>query len=165
MFNKRNASRFRIAVIVFLLIISSLPSRSQDNLRASTPPMGWNSWDSYGRTINETSMKAAADVMAKRLKPFGWQYVVIDEGWYVLNPAANPKDYKFSLSADGRYVPDVERFPSSANHTGFGPLADYIHSLGLKFGIHVIRGIPREAVKNNLPITNSPFHAQDAADE
>jgi hypothetical protein len=127
--------------------------------------MGWNSWDSYGRTITEAQFKGNADRMAKNLKRFGWQYVVIDEGWYVANPASDPKDYKFLLSGDGRFIPVPARFPSAANDAGFKPIAEYVHSLGLKFGIHMIRGIPREAVAKNLPIADSTFHAQDAADQ
>ncbi len=132
---------------------------------APTPPMGWNSWDSYGRTITEAQIKGNADWMAKNLKRFGWQYVVMDEGWYVVNPAREPEEYKFLLDGDGRFVPVPERFPSAANDAGFKPLADYVHSLGLKFGIHMIRGIPRDAVAKNLPIAGSSFHAQDAADQ
>ncbi|HKV39843.1 MAG TPA: alpha-L-fucosidase, partial [Blastocatellia bacterium] len=132
---------------------------------APTPPMGWNSWDSYGRTITEADLRGTADWMAKHLKGFGWQYVVVDEGWYLLNPEkAGTPELKYSMTADGRYIPAPERFPSSANGAGFKELADYIHSLGLKFGLHIIRGIPREAVNQNLPIAGSTFHAADAAD-
>jgi alpha-galactosidase len=126
--------------------------------------MGWNSWDSYGRTITEAQFKANALWMAKHLKRFGWEYVVIDEGWYIPDPVGDAKDYSFLLSDDGRFVPSAVRFPSSANSAGFKPLADYVHSLGLKFGIHIIRGIPRNAVARNLPIADSPYRAQDAAD-
>jgi len=59
----------------------------------------------------------------KHLKRFGWQYVVIDEGWYLPNPESNPPDYKFTLSADGRFMPAPFRFPSAANNAGFMPLA------------------------------------------
>ena len=132
---------------------------------APTPPMGWNSWDSYGRSITEANIKANADWMAKHLKPLGWQYIVVDEGWYLINPEqAGKPDLKYSMTPEGRYVPAPERFPSAAGGAGFKGLADYIHSLGLKFGLHIIRGIPREAVKQNLPIAGTPFHAADAAD-
>jgi hypothetical protein len=133
-------------------------------LLAPTPPMGWNSWDAYGRTINEEQFKANARWMADHLKKYGWQYVVIDEGWYIPNPEGDAKTYKFELDANGRYVPVSNRFPSAANGAGFKPIATYIHSLGLKFGLHMIRGIPREAVAKNLPIAGSSFHAPDAAD-
>jgi alpha-galactosidase len=154
-----------IAFAVCFVFFSCLPAVAGDASLAPTPPMGWNSWDSYGRTITEAQLKGNADWMAAHLKRVGWQYVVIDEGWYVLNPASDPKDYKFLLSGDGRFIPVPERFPSATNDAGFKPLADYVHSLGLKFGIHMIRGIPREAVAKNLPVADSSYHAQNAADQ
>ena len=133
---------------------------------APTPPMGWNSWDSYGTSIDEKQFRANADFMAQHLKQFGWQYVVIDEGWYLVNPSEeSSKEERFSLDEFGRYAPDVARFPSAANGAGFKPLADYIHSLGLKFGIHILRGIPKVAVRQNLAVADSKFHAADAADQ
>jgi alpha-galactosidase len=139
-----------------------LPPRNQ-KLKAPTPPMGWNSWDAYGETINEAQVRANAEWMAQHLKQFGWEYVVIDEGWYVTNPGAKPEDVKFSLDDNGRFIPVVDRFPSAANGAGFKPLADYVHSLGLKFGIHILRGIPREAVTRNLRVALSPYTASEAA--
>ncbi len=154
-----------VTALLGLMLTSSICLRAGDTLLAPTPPMGWNSWDSYGQTINEQQFRANADSMAKHLKRFGWQYVVIDEGWYVLNPEAKPADFRLALSDDGRFIPAPARFPSATNGAGFKPLADYIHSLGLKFGIHIIRGIPREAVAKNLPIADSNFRAADAADK
>ena len=127
--------------------------------------MGWNSWDSYGESINEAEVRANAEWMAKHLKQFGWQYVVIDEGWYLQNPGAKPAEVKFVLDEHGRFIPAVNRFPSAANGAGFKPLADYIHSLGLKFGIHILRGIPRDAVSKKMRIEASPYTANEAADE
>jgi alpha-galactosidase len=159
-------SRFRLyGVSLCVVLLACLPASAGDASLAPTPPMGWNSWDSYGRTITEAQFKANAHWMAKHLKHFGWKYVVIDEGWYIANPDSAPHDYKFSLSDDGRFVPTSIRFPSAANDVGFEPLGDYIHELGLKFGIHILRGIPREAVARNLPIVDSPYHATDAADQ
>src|SRR2546429_5732887 len=63
----------------------------------------------------------------------------------------------------GRYTPALNRFPSAAGDAGFTPLADYVHRLGLKFGIHILRGIPKRAMKENLPIAGSPYHAAEAA--
>ena len=135
-------------------------------LLAATPPMGWNSWDSYSRTLNEESIKANAKWMAQHLKRFGWEYVVVDEGWYLANLdyKGNVSHARFEMDAYGRYVPVPARFPSAGKDFTFRPLADYLHSLGLKFGIHIIRGIPREAVAKNLPIAGSSFHAAEAAD-
>lgn len=134
---------------------------------ASTPPMGWNSWDGYGTTIDEKEFRANADWLAQHLKPFGWKYVTVDMEWFVTNPTAegNSKNAKYSMDAYGRYIPPASRFPSAANGAGFKALSDYTHSLGLKFGIHILQGIPREAVERNLPIEGSSFHAPEAANK
>lgn len=122
---------------------------------AKTPPMGWNSWDCYGPTVMENEVKANADYMAEKLKKYGWEYVVVDIRWFVENDKAggyNQTDPCYVLDEYGRYQPAVNRFPSAAGGKGFKPLADYVHSKGLKFGIHIMRGIPKEAVAKKLPI-------------
>jgi hypothetical protein len=133
---------------------------------AGTPPMGWNSYDGYGTTVNEDQVKANAAWFAEYLKPFGWEYIVIDMEWFVTNPTpgGNSKNSLYTLDANGRYIPAENRFPSSAGGKGFRPIADYLHSLGLKFGIHVLRGIPKSAVASNAPIAGSSYHASEAAD-
>ena len=134
---------------------------------APTPPMGWNSWDSYGTTVREDQVKANADVMARELAKHGWHYIVVDIQWY--QPNAQGHEYqpgaKLTLDPYGRLLPAVNRFPSAADGSGFKHLADYVHSKGLKFGIHIMRGIPRQAVAENLPIKGSPYHAADVADK
>jgi len=131
---------------------------------APTPPMGWNSWDAYGLTINEADYKANVTVLAG-LKQYGWQYAVIDEGWYMENPfGQNVPARKYLWDANGILIPVPSRFPSAADGAGFKPLADWVHAQGLKFGVHIVRGIPRQVVKENLPIAGSSFHAEDAAD-
>lgn len=122
---------------------------------AKTPPMGWNSWDCYGPTVTESETKAAADYMAVHLKQYGWKYIVIDIRWFVDNTKAggyNEKDPIYNIDKWGRYTPSVKRFPSATGNKGFKPLADYIHAKGLKFGIHIMRGIPKMAVERNTPI-------------
>jgi alpha-galactosidase len=142
-----------------------LVAQTRTSLLAGTPPIGWNSWDSYGLTITEDQFKANVDWFNQHLKQYGWQYVVIDEGWYLRHPenaATKGADQGYMLDGNGRYLPAPNRFPSSGN-AGLKPIGDYVHSLGLKFGIHIIRGIPKEAVQKNLPIAGSSFHAADAA--
>lgn len=133
---------------------------------APTPPMGWNSWDSYGLTITEPQFRANVDVLTKRLKPAGYRYAVVDEGWYLANPqdAEKPEKLNYRMDANGRYEPAVNRFASAEGAAGFKPIADYVHAQGLRFGIHIIRGIPKKAVAANLPIAGRAFHAADAAD-
>jgi alpha-galactosidase len=121
---------------------------------AETPPMGWNSWDCFGPTVNEEEVKANADYMAKHLKKYGWEYIVVDIRWYANDSVGgyNRTDPIYSIDEYGRYLPSLNKFPSASNERGFKELADYIHNLGLKFGIHIMRGIPTLAVENKLPI-------------
>jgi alpha-galactosidase len=133
---------------------------------AATPPMGWNSWDSFGTAVTEDEVKANADYMAKNLAQFGWKYIVVDIQWYA--PTAKGHTYipgaKLEMDVYGRLIPAVNRFPSAANGAGFKPLADYVHSKGLLFGIHIMRGIPKEAVTKVLPIEGTAYDAADIAD-
>ncbi|PWV45835.1 glycoside hydrolase family 27 protein [Chitinophaga sp. S165] len=135
---------------------------------APTPPMGWNSWDCYGPTVTEAEVKANADYMAKHLKQYGWEYVVVDIRWYISNDKAhgyNETNAEYNIDEYGRFIPAVNRFPSSADGKGFKPLADYLHKKGLKFGIHIMRGIPVVAVKRGLPIKGTKVTAKDIYSE
>ncbi|MBP1754810.1 MAG: alpha-galactosidase [Firmicutes bacterium] len=139
------------------------------NKFALTPPMGWNSYDNYDTTVNEDQVKANADYMAAHLKEFGWEYIVVDIQWYAYDAGSQRKNYqyipfwKMEIDEYSRLLPCPERFPSSANGLGFQPLADYIHSLGLKFGIHIMRGIPRIAAHNHSKIYGSNKTANEIA--
>ncbi len=122
---------------------------------AQSPPMGWNSWDCYGPTVEEHEVKANTDYMAEKLKDYGWEYVVVDIRWFVENDKAggyNQTDPHYVIDEYGRYQPAVNRFPSARDGKGFKELADYVHRKGLKFGIHIMRGIPKLAVENKLPV-------------
>jgi hypothetical protein len=131
---------------------------------ALTPPMGWNSYDNFGDAVTEAETLANAEWLKQHLQPFGWDIVVVDFRWYdsladgyrVQEPAGD------TLDAFGRCIPPTNRFPSAANGAGFKPLADKLHAMGLKFGIHIMRGIPRRAVEQNLPIAGSNFTAAQA---
>jgi alpha-galactosidase len=149
-----------------LIVLLIMPLAIYAETVASTPPMGWNSWDCYGTTVTEAEVKANAAYMAQHLKAHGWQYVVIDIQWSETNPKSHGYRENAELAMDdyGRLIPAVNRFPSSADGRGFQPLADYIHGLGLRFGIHIMRGIPRQAVQRNLPVFGSHAHAADIAD-
>ena len=150
----------------FALVLSVVlaAAAAQAQTIAPAPPMGWNSWDGFGLTIDETDFKANTTMLAG-LKPYGWSYAVIDEGWYMANPFGDKLETrKYLLDGNGMLLPVENRFPSAANGAGFKPLADWVHAQGLKFGIHILRGIPKQAVRDNLPIASSDFHAADAAD-
>lgn len=131
---------------------------------APTPPMGWNSWDSYGLTIDEAQFRSNAAELAK-LHAYGWTYAVVDEGWYMGNPFGDKLPHRaYAMDGQGLLIPAQARFPSAAHEQGFKPLADWVHGKGLKFGIHIVRGIPKQAVEANLPIKGSSYRATDAAD-
>lgn len=134
---------------------------------AQTPPMGWNSWDCYGPTVTEAEVKANADYMAEHLLKYGWDYIVVDIRWFVENTKAQGYNQTNPICMDeyGRFLPATNKFPSAANGNGFKPLADYIHSKGLKLGIHLMRGIPVEAVKKNTPVLGTNVKAQDIYSE
>ena len=135
---------------------------------APTPPMGWNSWDCYGAGVWQSNVLANADYMATNLKAHGWNLITIDIQWY--EPLAHTTDYRrgaaLEMDAHGRLLPAPNRFPMTQDSRSFKPVADYLHSRGLKFGLHLIRGIPRQAVdRDNTPILGTDFHAADIADK
>ncbi len=133
--------------------------------RHTTPPMGWNSWDSYGTTVTEAEVLANAEFMAEHLLVHGWDTVVVDIAWY--DPTARSHGYNadapVALDDHGRPIPAPNRFPSSADGAGFSPLASAVHDLGLRFGVHIMRGIPRHAVHQNLPVAGTDLRAADIA--
>ncbi|TFC05685.1 glycoside hydrolase family 27 protein [Cryobacterium adonitolivorans] len=129
--------------------------------------MGWNSWDCYGTTVTEAEVLANAEFMADHLLHFGWDTIVVDIAWY--DPAARAGGYNekpgIDMDAWGRQLPATNRFPSAADGGGFAPLADRVHALGLRFGLHIMRGIPRTAVERALPVFELPgVTAADIAD-
>lgn len=134
-------------------------------MKIKTPPMGWNSWDCYGAAVNEETVRKNADFMAKHLKQFGWEYIVVDIQWS--EPYADSHEYhpftELCMDEYSRLIPAENRFPSSKNSKGFAPLAEYVHSLGLKFGIHIMRGVPRQAVHNNTKIFGTDKTAREIA--
>ena len=131
----------------------------------SSPPKGWNSWDVYGASVTEEEVRQNADVVADKLLDHGWEYVVVDIQWY--EPTADSSRYHsfadLTMDQYGRLMPAENRFPSAANGKGFAELGEYIHGLGLKFGIHMMRGIPRQAVHQNTPIKGTNYFARDIA--
>jgi hypothetical protein len=151
---------------------------------SQTPPMGWASYDCLNFSATEAEMKAMADTMAKKYASYGWLYINIDWCWSFPCPGitnctqgspnqtwvngidGNPDAAtRLKMDAYGRLMPDTVRHPSAVGGAGFKPLADYIHGKGLKFGIHVMRGIPRQAVYANTPIYGTTYHAADAANK
>jgi alpha-galactosidase len=157
--------RKKVFVAAILIFFIWLNVHAQTARVAVTPPMGWNSYNCFGSAVHEDEVKANADYMAKYLKQHGWQYVVVDFLWSYDNPPTsnigNPYQKRLQdgsyipwLTMDkwGRLFPQPTKFPSAFAGKGFKPLAAYVHQLGLKFGIHVMRGIPRQAVWAKTPV-------------
>ena len=140
------------------------------NAFALRPPMGWNSYDYYDTNVTEAEVLQNAAFLAQHLKPYGWEYVVVDIQWYAYDTASMREKYQYipfgrnEMDEFGRLLPCPEKFPSSAGGAGFKPLADKIHDLGLKFGIHIMRGIPRLAAHQHLPIFGCDARANEIAD-
>lgn len=138
--------------------------------RMKKAPMGWNSYDYYDTAVNEEQVKANADYMAAHMKDAGWEYIVVDIEWYAKDAGTMRDKYQYIPFGDeeideyGRLLPAVNRFPSAADGKGFGPLATYVHNLGLKFGIHIMRGIPRIAAHQHMPVLGTSVTANEIAD-
>jgi len=132
---------------------------------AALPPKGWNSWDCYGATVTEAEVLGNAEYMAKHLKQYGWEYVIVDIQWYEAAAVSSIYNAYAPLEMDeySRLQPAVNRFPSAAGGKGFKPLADKVHAMGLKFGIHIMRGIPRQAVHQNTALLGTDKRARDIA--
>lgn len=133
---------------------------------APKPPLGWNSFDSYGVYLHEKAALANLEAMGEHLAPYGYEYFVIDNGWfgeYVLKPGTlYPLEKHASdvrINEFGHVIASKTYFPG-----GLKPIIDRCHELGLKFGIHMMRGIPRKAYDQNLPIKGTPYRARDIAD-
>lgn len=155
--------------LFLLLIVISIGLNAQHV--AQKPPMGWNSYDCFGAAVHEDEVFEAADVMSAHLLRYGWEYIVIDYCWYYpyISAFDNPpqtNDFQPPLTMDkyGRVLPALDRFKTASKGVGFKYIGDYIHDKGLKFGIHIMRGVPRQAVAAKTPILGTKFTAADIAE-
>lgn len=155
-----------LTIAVMGMILSTQPVQSAEfHGWAETPPMGWNSWDIFGTTVTGQQTREQADAMEKYLKPAGYNVLTVDIQWYEPNAQRHRYQPGARLEMDpyGRLIPAENRFPSAKNGKGFKPLADYVHSKGLRFGIHIMRGIPKQAVEQNTPVLGTKLRAGDIA--
>jgi alpha-galactosidase len=146
--------------------LAAASASARSKLLAPTPPMGWNSWNSFAATITEAQALENARIMAQKLLPSGYDVFTVDIQWYEPNASGYDyrKDAELTMDAYGRLLPAPNRFGSATQGRGFRVLADQIHQMGMKFGIHVMRGVPRQAVRMNTPILGTNLRAQDIAD-
>src|SRR6185312_12987019 len=123
---------------------------ASNNGAAPTPFMGWSTWNFIGSHPTEANVEAQAQVVASQLKSHGYNYILLDDFWY-LNPSTTVDSY-------GRWAVDTSKFPN-----GLAGLASYVHGLGLKVGFYLTPGIPVAAVNQNTPIEGTSYHAKDIA--
>lgn len=165
--------KFKYLLIITVLYFGNVYAQNVPFV-GETPPMGWNSYNCFGSAVHEDEVKANTDYMKKKLKAFGWQYIVVDFLWSYDNPPGsnlgnvsqkNLEDGSYipflAMDRWGRLLPNINKFPSAFDGKGFKPLTDYVHAAGLKFGIHVMRGIPRQAVFAKSPILGANGIAAD----
>ena len=147
-----------LKAILFISLSFTVANALNAQLHTGRPVLGWNSWDSYGKFPTEKAMLVNIQVMAEKLKPFGYNYFVIDGGWNAEKDSAR-NITGYHIDKWGRDIAAKSAFPN-----GLKPIADAAHKAGLKFGIHILRGIPRMAYYNNLPVYNTNYRAQDFTD-
>ena len=161
--SSRKPPLIRIALLFVFVALAAGPVATAQ--LASTPPMGWNSFDSYGVYLHEEAALANIEALAKKLKSHGYEYFVIDNGWfgeYQLQSgtiyAAEKHAHDIRINQYGHFLPSKTYFPN-----GFDAIVKRCHELGLKFGVHLMRGIPRKACELNLTIKGTPYKASDIA--
>jgi alpha-galactosidase len=156
--------------MLLFLISGFFVSVSAVKAPALHPPMGWNSYNCYGYAVTEKQFMQNVHYMADNLKKYGWEYCIVDFIWWIPQNGVygNNQSGKWdfgNMDNNGRFWPDTSRFPSAKGGKGFKALSDSVHNLGLKFGIHVMRGIPRGSLKKNCTILNSTYTCTQAADQ
>jgi hypothetical protein len=154
------------ALLLISLVVSVVAASAQSSQQPGAPFLGWNSYDCYGSNIDEKHTVENLDAFIEKLKPFGYEYFVLDAGWYrhfdlkpeEIWPTDGDKAY-LNIDKYGRFIPSEVLFPG-----GLKAIIDKIHNHDIKFGLHMMRGIPREAVQKNTPIMGTEYSAQDIAD-
>ena len=138
--------------------------------KLNKPPKGYNSFDGYGWSVTEEEFKNSVDFCDKHLKPFGYNIMTVDFCWSHPgadtrpNPDIGDTGNVLCMDEYGRLIPDTGRFPYAADGAGFKNLADFVHGRAMKFGIHLMRGIPKQAVEADTPVKGTEYTAKDIAD-
>jgi alpha-galactosidase len=154
-----------LACLSFLFCLAEGKSGAPTPVKTTAPLLGWNSYNCYGTHIDEKLTWENLEAFIQKLKPHGYEYFVLDAGWYRhfdLKPGETwPTDgdqAHLALDEFGRFVPSPVLFPH-----GFKAVVEHARQHGVKFGLHLMRGIPRKAVELNLPIKGTPYFARDIA--
>jgi hypothetical protein len=149
-----------VPLAVFAVTSAAPPASAEDNGAGLTPAMGWSSWSFIRHNPTEANIEAQAKAMADSgLASVGYQYVNVDDFWYQCPGSQGP-----NVDQYGRWVIDTTKFPASGSVNGIQATADYVHSLGLKFGLYVTPGISQQAVAENTQIEGTPYTADQIAE-
>ena len=149
------------ALVIALLVGGALQSASaEDNGLERAPVLGWSSWSFLRKLPTADKMKAQALALHNSgLQKMGYSYVNLDDFWYQCPGPQGP-----NVDAYGRWITDPSIFPPQGETDGIKVVADYMHSLGMKFGIYVTPGISRQAVKRNTQIKGTSYTAAQIAE-
>ena len=149
------------ALVIAILAGGALQNASaEDNGLERTPVLGWSSWSFLRKHPTAAQMKAQALALHNSgLQKIGYEYVNLDDFWYQCPGPQGP-----NVDPYGRWMTDSSRFPAQGDTDGIKVVADYIHSLGMKFGTYVTPGISRQAVSRNTPIKGTSYTAAQIAD-
>ena len=132
---------------------------AEDNGVGIKPVLGWSSWSFVRRNPTAQNIEEQAKALKDSgLAKNGFVYANIDDFWYECPGSQGPNVDKY-----GRWVTDPGKFPARGGENGIQVVADYVHSLGLKFGLYVTPGISKQAVAQNTEIQGTPYHARDIA--
>ena len=147
-------------VIAMLASGALLNASAEDNSLERTPVLGWSSWSFLRKHPTAAQIKAQALALHNSgLQKIGYEYVNLDDFWYQCPGPQGP-----NVDPYGRWMTDSSKFPAQGDTDGIKVVADYIHSLGMKFGTYVTPGISRQAVSRNTPIKGTSYTAAQIAD-
>jgi hypothetical protein len=151
----------RAALLIALLAGGILHNASaEDNGLERKPVLGWSSWSFLRQHPTAAQVKAQALALHNSgLQKIGYQYVNLDDFWYQCPGPQGP-----NVDPYGRWLTDSSRFPAEGDTDGIKVVADYIHSLGMKFGTYVTPGISKQAVSRNTPIKGTSYTAAQIAE-
>ncbi|HEX6824340.1 MAG TPA: glycoside hydrolase family 27 protein [Candidatus Sulfotelmatobacter sp.] len=160
-FLKEWTHSLRAALLIALLTGGMLhDANAENNGLERKPVLGWSSWSFIRKNPTAGKMKAQALALHDSgLQKLGYEYVNLDDFWYQCPGPQGP-----NVDQYGRWVTDSSRFPAEGDTDGIKAVADYIHSLGMKFGIYVTPGISKQAVRRNTPIMGTSYTAIQIAE-
>lgn len=157
------AALFALILVLTALVATTLgvgtKASAENNGVGQRPAMGWSSWSYIRHNPTASNIEAQASALKNSgLAALGYTYANVDDFWYVCPGSQGP-----DVDHYGRWVTDTNKFPNSGATNGIQVVANYVHSLGLQFGLYVTPGISKQAVAKNTPIEGTQYHADDIA--